>query len=145
MLCTRCNSDQVRVIDSRSSNQGTSIRRRRECVGCCYRYTTYEVAESIGTEVIKVSGTRQPFDRDKLSTKIALACHKTDIGPIQIEQVVDLISDRVQSQPTITSKELRQRVLQSLKPLSTMAYARFSSVYHRAQTARDMVNILSRA
>jgi len=114
-------------------------------VGCGYRYTTYEVAESIGTEVIKVSGTRQPFDRDKLSTKIALACHKTDIGPIQIEQVVDLISDRVQSQPTITSKELRQRVLQSLKPLSTMAYAHFSSVYHRAQTARDMVNILSRA
>ena len=143
MQCTLCSFSKVRVIDSRSS--GATIRRRRECTACGHRYTTYEIVESHHTEVIKMSGRKQQFDRDKLSCKIALACHKTGITPVQIEEVVESISDRLQGHSTITSKELGLHVLDSLRPLSTVAYTRFASVYHRCETAGDMVNILSRA
>ena len=133
MRCPFCGQDKDRVVDSRTSQDGKSIRRRRECEMCRKRFTTYEYVEDVSLTIIKNDGRREPFDRQKLQRGIELACKKRPISSEQITAMVDEIQEKLQnlSKPEITSKEVGEEVIRRLKDLDEVAYVRFASVYHK--------------
>lgn len=133
MKCPFCGQDKDRVVDSRTSQDGKSIRRRRECEMCRKRFTTYEYVEDVSLTIIKNDGRREPFDRQKLQRGIELACKKRPISSEQITAMVDEILEKLQnlSKPEITSKEVGEEVIRRLKDLDEVAYVRFASVYHK--------------
>jgi transcriptional repressor NrdR len=133
MRCPFCGQDKDRVVDSRTSQDGKSIRRRRECEMCRKRFTTYEYVEDVSLTIIKNDGRREPFDRQKLQRGIELACKKRPVSSEQITAMVDEIQEKLQnlSKPEITSKEVGEEVIRRLKDLDEVAYVRFASVYHK--------------
>ncbi|HEX7400576.1 MAG TPA: transcriptional regulator NrdR [candidate division Zixibacteria bacterium] len=133
MRCPFCGQDKDRVVDSRTSQDGKSIRRRRECEMCRKRFTTYEYVEDVSLTIIKNDGRREPFDRQKLQRGIELACKKRPISSEQITAMVDEIQEKLQnlSKPEITSQEVGEEVIRRLKDLDEVAYVRFASVYHK--------------
>jgi transcriptional repressor NrdR len=133
MRCPFCGQDKDRVVDSRSSQDGKSIRRRRECEMCRKRFTTYEYVEDVSLTIIKNDGRREPFDRQKLQRGIELACKKRPISSEQITAMVNEIQEKLQnlSKPEITSQEVGEEVIRRLKDLDEVAYVRFASVYHK--------------
>lgn len=143
MLCPCCHHDETRVIDSRASADN-SVRRRRECLKCRRRFTTYEKAEQASLKVIKKDGARVPFEREKLRTGIAKACHKRPIAPEKIDQLVaDIESDMLETfEREVPSHEIGERVSSSLKELDDVAYLRFVSVYSEFQAASDFAQEL---
>ncbi|MBA3312161.1 MAG: transcriptional regulator NrdR [Planctomycetota bacterium] len=143
MLCPCCHHDETRVIDSRASADN-AVRRRRECLKCRRRFTTYEKAEQAPLKVIKKDGTRAPFDREKLRSGIAKACHKRPIDPEKIDRLVaDIESDMLDSfEREVPSHEIGERVSGSLKDLDDVAYLRFVSVYEGFQGASDFAQEL---
>lgn len=128
MRCPYCSSDDTRVVNSRPSDEGSSIRRRRECASCNRRFTTYERAQFEALMVIKRSGRREAFNPDKLLDKLRIACNKRPVTEKQLREFAYSFEDEVQT-PEITSEEIGQRVLQFLKSLDDVAYIRFLSVY----------------
>ncbi len=144
MRCPFCGQDKDRVVDSRSSQDGRSVRRRRECEMCKKRFTTYEYVEDVSLTIIKNDGRREPFDRQKLQRGIELACKKRPVSSEQITAMVDEIQEKFQnlSKPEITSKELGEEVMRKLKDQDEVAYVRFASVYHKFKDVSEFMDEL---
>jgi transcriptional repressor NrdR len=131
MRCPFCGHLESKVIDSRESKKGLSIRRRRECLSCERRFTTYEKIEEIPYMIVKKDGTRQLFDRQKLLKGMLKACEKRPIAVNRLEEIVEEIESRFQERPDkeIKASEIGQLVMDRLKDLDKVAYVRFASVY----------------
>jgi transcriptional repressor NrdR len=144
MQCPFCQHPDNRVLESRSTEAGQSIRRRRECLSCQRRFTTYERIEFVPITVLKQNGERELFDRSKLLRGILHACQKTGISTMRLEALVDEIESELQQRTVreVKSLEIGELVLQQLKSLSEVAYVRFASVYRQFQGIRDFVETL---
>jgi len=144
MRCPFCGHQKDRVVDSRTSHDGRSIRRRRECESCRKRFTTYEYVEAVSLTIIKNDGRREPFDRQKLQRGIELACKKRPISSKKIASIVEEIEEKLQnlSRPEITSQEVGEEVMRRLKELDEVAYVRFASVYHKFKDINEFMNEL---
>lgn len=131
MKCPKCGYTESKVVDSRPSEEGASIRRRRECLSCQNRFTTYETVEKLPLLVIKKDKTRQTFDKTKLLNGIIEACHKRPITLEQMEAVVNEIELELQNSLTheVPSSKIGVLVMEKLKELDEVAYVRFASVY----------------
>jgi transcriptional repressor NrdR len=144
MKCPFCSVDNDRVIDSRACNDGYGIRRRRECLGCKRRYTTYERAEELPIKVVKKDGSRVPFSRDKIKHGLAKACWKRPISDDQIEGAVAAVEIALYSafESEVESRQVGELVMKSLAELDQVAYVRFASVYREFKDAHDFVDEL---
>lgn len=133
MICPYCGNKNHRVVDSRTSEEGKAIRRRRECVKCKRRFTTYEYVEESRLMVIKKDGRREPFDRKKLLSGIITACEKRPISTERIEKVVDDIERQIQRKydKEVRAREIGALVISRLQNLDEVAYVRFASVYRQ--------------
>lgn len=144
MRCPYCQIDNDKVIDSRASEDGMAIRRRRECLGCHRRYTTFERVEEVSVKVIKKDGNRVPFDRTKIKSGLEKACWKRPISDDQIEAAVSAVEreiyDRFDSE--VETRDIGELVMQQLARLDQVAYVRFASVYREFKDARDFVEEL---
>ncbi|MBR8827621.1 MAG: transcriptional regulator NrdR [Gomphosphaeria aponina SAG 52.96 = DSM 107014] len=145
MQCPYCQHTSSRVLESRCTEGGQSIRRRRECLECRHRFTTYERIEFVPITVIKRDGSRESFDRSKLLRGIVRACEKTDISSGRLETLVDEIEAQlmVSSQREVNSQEIGELVLNYLRYESEVAYVRFASVYKKFQGIKDFVATLN--
>jgi transcriptional repressor NrdR len=132
LRCPRCNQGGTRVIDSRDLEAGSTIRRRRECEACAYRFTTYERPEGARLSVIKRDGSRQDFDRTKLLGGLMRALEKRPVTIARVEQAVDDIEShlRARGENEVTSKEIGRLATEALRDIDQLAYIRFASVYH---------------
>ncbi|MEJ2501937.1 MAG: transcriptional regulator NrdR [Gemmatimonadota bacterium] len=142
MRCPYCHGTEDRVVDSRTSREGRAIRRRRECVDCGRRFTTYEVVEERPVQVIKNDETVETFDREKLIRSIRLPCVKRPITEAEIEEMVDAIEDELGSRDQIPSRELGELVMRQLRERDYVAYVRFASVYRNFQDIDEFVEEL---
>lgn len=144
MRCPACSHTDSRVLESRSAEGGQSVRRRRECLRCANRFTTYERIEFVPLRVLKRDQQRESFDPSKLLRGIVRACEKTNVTLQQQQAIVNHIEAEVQqrSQREISSDEIGRLVLQHLRELNEVAYIRFASVYGQFQNIRDFVETL---
>jgi transcriptional repressor NrdR len=144
MQCPYCQHPNSRVLESRSTEGGQSIRRRRECLQCKHRFTTYERIEFVPISVIKKDGKRESFDRSKLLRGIVRACEKTGVPHARLEALVDEIESQIQQRPEreISSRQIGAIVLHYLRQESEVAYVRFASVYEEFQGIKDFVETL---
>jgi len=133
MKCPYCNYKEDKVVDSRSTAEGSAVRRRRECLKCGKRFTTYEYVEEVSLAVIKKDGRREPFDRKKVLSGILRACEKRQIGIEEIEDMVTSIERSIQKKTDreINSRDIGEMVMEKLKKLDDVAYVRFASVYRQ--------------
>ena len=133
MKCPYCTNPDTRVIDSRPSEDGSTIRRRRLCENCQKRFTTYEKVETMPLFVIKKDQTRETFDREKLVERILRACHKRPVSVADIEHLADEIENKALNSfdKEITTKEIGEMVMDGLRALDEVAYVRFASVYQQ--------------
>lgn len=142
MRCPKCGCQDDKVIDSRASREGATIRRRRECVSCGYRFTTYEEIERGGLVVLKHDGRREEFSREKLLSGIRKACQKRPISPKTIEDLVERIvleiTDKYERE--VPAEFVGKLVMDGLRQIDQVAYVRFASVYRRFQEATDFVH-----
>jgi len=131
--CPYCSFIEDKVIDSRPTDEGSAIRRRRECSNCLKRFTTYEKVESLPLMVIKKDKTRQSFDRDKLLNGILRACEKRPVSIEDLEKLVNEVESQIYNslQREITSQAVGEMVMQRLKDMDEVAYVRFASVYRQ--------------
>jgi transcriptional repressor NrdR len=131
-------------VDSRSCREGMAIRRRRECIYCSKRFTTYEYIENVPLSIIKSDGRREPFDRGKLLDKIQLACYKTTVSAEEIEQLVDRVETALGNfnEKEILAKKIGEQVMEHLRVLNEVAYVRFASVYRQFKDKSDFVREL---
>ena len=131
MKCMYCGCIESNVIDSRASEDGMNIRRRRECINCGKRFTTYETVENTPIYVIKNNGARQVFDVNKIKSGIMRACEKRPVSPVVVDKLIDSIQKKIYNSlaQEITSKELGEMVCEGLKEIDEVAYVRFASVY----------------
>ncbi|GAT35113.1 MAG: transcriptional regulator NrdR [Verrucomicrobia bacterium 61-8] len=141
MRCPKCGSLEDKVIDSRLSKDGASIRRRRECLDCETRYTTYEEIERIELRAIKRDGRHEPFDRHKLKTSLVKACEKRPIGLDLIEKAVEDIMQELEAEQKreIPTREIGAKVMERLHLLDPIAYVRYASVYRQFQEIGDFI------
>jgi len=130
------------VIDSRASREGATIRRRRECIACAFRFTTYEEVEHEGLMVLKRDGRREEFSKDKLMSGIKKACQKRPISPKVIEDLVEKIVTEVTDkyEREVPGEVIGKLVMDALRQIDEVAYVRFASVYRRFQEATDFVH-----
>jgi transcriptional repressor NrdR len=144
MHCPFCQHPHNRVLESRSAEAGHSIRRRRECLRCARRFTTYERIEYVPITVIKRSEEQELFERSKVLRGIARACEKTNISTPMMESIVDDIEADLQQRSSreVSSTEIGEMVLSRLKPISEVAFVRFASVYRQFQGIRDFTEAL---
>jgi len=145
MRCPSCGYFESKVVDSRPTDDGSTIRRRRVCLDCEYRFTTYERLGENPIVVIKSDGTSEPFDHDKLFKGILLACVKRPISSDQITAVVDDIENtlRQATKNEIKSKEIGEMTLSRLAQLDDVAYVRFASVYRDFQNVEEFKHVLN--
>ncbi len=144
MRCPACGHTESKVVDSRPSEDGSSIRRRRECLSCGRRFTTYERLGENPIVVIKSDGSSEAYDRSKLYRGLLIACAKRPISPEQISSLIDDIELSLRNGFTgeIKSKELGEMVLERLSKLDDVAYIRFASVYRDFQNVDEFMNAL---
>jgi transcriptional repressor NrdR len=144
MRCPFCRTDNDRVIDSRAGDDGSSIRRRRECVACRRRFTTYERVERQLLSVVKKGGDREPFDREKIKRGLAKACWKRPVSEDDIEGVVTALEAELYGtyESEVPSRVLGERLMELLRGLDQVAFVRFASVYREFQDVRDFVDEL---
>lgn len=144
MQCPFCQHTDSRVLESRSAEAGKSVRRRRQCLNCQRRFTTYERIELVPIVVVKGNGDRESFARSKLLRGMIRACEKTGITAPQLETIVDEIESELQQRAAreVKSSELGELVLDHLQGISEVAYIRFASVYRQFQGIRDFVDTL---
>ena len=133
MKCLYCNCTESRVVDSRSAEEENAIRRRRECVGCGRRFTTYETIEISPVLVVKNDGTRQSFNAEKIRVGIVKSCEKRPVPMQAIEEMVSEISKQVYNsmETEITTKQIGEMVMERLKKVDEVAYVRYASVYRQ--------------
>ncbi|NCG16755.1 MAG: transcriptional repressor NrdR [Synechococcales cyanobacterium H12SWP_bin.12] len=144
MQCPSCQNTDSRVLESRAAEGGRSVRRRRECLNCEFRFTTYERVEMVPITVIKRNGHREIFNRSKLLHGLSRACEKTELTPSKLEAIVDELELSLQQSNSreINSSEIGELVLGHLKGLSEVAYVRFASVYRHFRSVSDFVSTL---
>ncbi|MEN9202919.1 MAG: transcriptional regulator NrdR [Thermostichus sp. DG_1_6_bins_120] len=144
MKCPRCGKQEIRVLESRSAEAGQSVRRRRECMSCGYRFTTYERIEFVPIMVIKRDGSRESFNRNKILQGVMRACQKTQVSVKQMEELVNEIEEKLQLEDVqeVTTLRIGEMVLERLQHLSEVAYVRFASVYRQFQGVKDFVHEL---
>ena len=144
MRCPSCTYSESKVVDSRPSEDGTSIRRRRECLSCGYRFTTYERISESPLVVIKSDGSSEVYDRKKLFRGILIACAKRPLGPEAIEQLIDDIEAELRNnmKNEIKSKDLGAMAMARLRKLDDVAYVRFASVYKDFQNIEEFATAL---
>jgi transcriptional repressor NrdR len=142
--CPFCGHLEDKVVDSRESREGDSIRRRRECLSCGRRFTSYERVEEVPLVILKKDGRREPFDRQKLMKGLLLACQKRSVSLARIEELVGDIQARLMERPDreIRSRELGELIMDELKGLDQVAYVRFASVYRDFKDLPDFVKAL---
>ncbi len=142
MRCPKCGCQDDKVIDSRASREGATIRRRRECVRCGYRFTTYEEVERAGLVVLKRDDRREEFSREKLLAGLRKACQKRPISPKVIEDLVDKIVNEITDkyEREVPAEQIGKLVMEGLRQIDQVAYVRFASVYRRFQEATDFVH-----
>lgn len=133
MRCPFCNFADSKVVDSRPADEGTSIRRRRECLKCGKRFTTYETVERLPLMLVKRDGTRQPYSRDKLLAGVMKACEKRPVSQQRLEQLVDKIEQKLFGtlESEVSSKTIGEMVMEELREIDEVAYVRFASVYRQ--------------
>ncbi|NLJ98838.1 MAG: transcriptional repressor NrdR [Tissierellia bacterium] len=133
MKCPFCNYYDTKVVDSRPTEEGQAIRRRRECIKCSKRFTTYEKTESIPLIIVKKDGNREPYDRNKIMTGILKACEKRPVPLKVIEDIVDQIEKELYNSmdKEVTSQHVGEIIMSKLKDLDEVAYVRFASVYRQ--------------
>ncbi len=146
MRCPFCGSDDTQVKDSRPTEDNTAIRRRRHCIGCESRFTTFERVQLRDLMVVKKSGARANFDREKLLRSISIALRKRPIEPDRIERIVNGIQRRLESrgETDIQSSVIGEMVMDALAGLDQVAYVRFASVYRNFREAKDFENFVER-
>ena len=143
MRCPKCGFRDDKVIDSRQSRDSSSIRRRRVCLQCSYRFTTYEEIERSELRVIKRDRTHEPFDRRKLVSSMAKACEKRSISLVTLEEAVDQIVHEVEtSGREVTSASIGERVLEKLRAIDEVAYLRYESVHRRFDQVDQFVDAI---
>lgn len=145
MLCPFCQHTDSRVLESRSAEAGCSIRRRRECLNCQRRFTTYERIEFVPITVLKRDGVSESFDRSKLLRGMIRACEKTGVTQTTLESIIDEIEAQLQARDRhqVSSVEIGEMVLQYLQGISEVAYVRFASVYRQFRGVRDFAEALN--
>lgn len=133
MKCPYCSFEESKVVDSRHSEDGQSIRRRRECLSCQKRFTTYETVERVPMVVVKRDGARQSFDRNKVIGSMLRACDKRAVAMSELEKAADEIEQAVQNglEREISTESIGELVMEQLKKLDDVAYVRFASVYRQ--------------
>lgn len=139
MRCPRCDGADNRVVDTRTSRGGRAVRRRRECLDCGERFTTYEYVEGRAIQVLKRDGSAEDFDREKLVKSLQIACAKRPVSASQVEALADAVEDELSKQAgvEIPSARLGEMVMDGLKPLDRVAYVRFASVYRNFQDIEE--------
>ncbi|GAA4020230.1 transcriptional regulator NrdR [Sphingomonas swuensis] len=142
MRCPFCGDQDSQVKDSRSSEDGAAIRRRRQCEGCGARFTTFERVQLRDLVVVKKDGVREPFDRMKLARAIGFACRKRDIQPERIERLVSGIQRQLETRgDEVATVDIGEAVMAGLKTLDHVAYIRFASIYRDFSEASDFAEI----
>ena len=141
MKCPFCGDQESKVVDSRHSEDGQSIRRRRECLHCQRRFTTYEMVESLPIIVIKRDGSRQAFDRDKIIKSMVRAFDKRQVETSQLDEIATSIEQSIQNslEREISTDRIGAMVMERIKPIDEVAYIRFASVYRRFQNVNEFV------
>lgn len=148
MRCPFCKEDNDKVIDSRSSEGGRIIRRRRECLGCSRRFTTYEkIGESFKLNVIKKDGTRVPYDRDKLTAGLQKACYKRPVPAEKIQEIADHIEEEVfrNFDKEVSAMFVGEQAMRFLRKVDKVSYIRFASVYRDFNDAGDLLDEVRQA
>ena len=142
MKCPFCGDQESKVVDSRRSEDGDSIRRRRECIACQRRFTTYEIVESLPIIVVKRDGTRQSFDRNKIINAMVRAFDKRKVEMADLERITTEIEQAIQNslEREVSTDKIGQMVMERIKPLDEVAYIRFASVYRRFQDVTGFIN-----
>jgi transcriptional repressor NrdR len=150
MRCLHCGYKEDKVVDSRATQQGSAIRRRRECLKCGKRFTTYEYIEEVSLMAIKKDGRREPFDRKKILSGVMKACEKRPISIEKMEEIVIQVERAIQkkSDREVSSTRIGELVMEKLKVLDDVAYVRFASVYRQfkdvGQFMEELKGILSK-
>jgi transcriptional repressor NrdR len=141
MKCPFCGDQESKVVDSRHSEDGNSIRRRRECIACQRRFTTYEVVESLPIIVVKRDGTRQSFDRNKILNAMVRAFDKRKVEISELERIATEIEQTLQNtlEREVTTDKIGEMVMARIKSIDEVAYIRFASVYRRFQDVGGFV------
>ncbi len=145
MKCPFCQCGEDRVVDSRGSRDNKAIRRRRECLSCGQRFTTYEYVENTPLTIVKNDGRREPYDRQKIMNGLKMACKKRPISADTIDQIVDAIENQLQ---TMAEGEIRSQVLgeiamRQLHQIDEVAYIRFASVYRKFKEVKEFLSEIS--
>lgn len=146
MKCPYCGCEESKVIDSRPAEDGEKIRRRRECLHCCRRFTTYEMIETVPIIVVKKDRSRETFDRDKLLRGLLRACEKRPVPLEQIQKMVDDIEIRLQNamDNEVTSTQIGEYAMDELKRVDEVAYVRFASVYRQFRDINTFMDELNK-
>ncbi len=146
MRCPYCGYLESKVIDSRPAEEGATIRRRRECLGCQKRFTTYEIMERLPLVVIKRDGSRQTFDKNKLVNSMLKSCEKRTVSMHELESIADEIEQELQNalEREITTAEIGELVMAKLKDLDEVAYVRFASVYRQFKDINTFMDELTK-
>ena len=142
MKCPFCGDQESKVVDSRHSEDGLSIRRRRECLKCQRRFTTYEIVESLPIIVVKRDGSHQAFDRNKLINSMVRAFDKRQVASADLERIATEIEQSLQNslEREVSTDRIGMLVLERLKPMDEVAYIRFASVYRRFQNVSEFIH-----
>ena len=142
MRCPKCGSSEDRVVDSREARDGHAIRRRRECLKCAFRFTTYETVEREELHVVKRNGGRQPFTREKLLAGFLKACEKRPVPMDKIELAVDAVADELEQEGhrEIPTKVIGAKVMRQLENLDHVAYVRYASVYRQFEDVGEFIS-----
>ena len=142
MKCPFCGDQESKVVDSRHSEDGLSIRRRRECLACQRRFTTYEIVESLPIIVVKRDGSRQGFDRNKILNSMVRAFDKRQVEVAELDRITTEIEQTIQNtlDREVSTDKIGEMVMERIKPLDEVAYIRFASVYRRFQDVRSFIH-----
>ena len=146
MKCPFCGDQESKVVDSRHSEDGLSIRRRRECLACQRRFTTYEYVESLPIIVVKRDGTRQSFDRNKIMNSMVRAFDKRQVDMADLDRITTEIEQTIQNtlDREVSTDKIGEMVMERIKPLDEVAYIRFASVYRRFQDVRSFIHEINK-
>ena len=146
MKCPFCGDQESKVVDSRHSDDGLSIRRRRECLACARRFTTYEIVESLPIIVVKRDGTRQGFDRNKIMNSMIRAFDKRKVEMADIDRITTEIEQTIQNtlDREVSTDKIGEMVMERIKPLDEVAYIRFASVYRRFQDVSSFIHEINK-
>ena len=146
MRCPFCGHDDSKVIDSRPTDEGVAIRRRRECIQCAQRFTTYEKVESLPIIVIKKDKNRELFSREKLLAGLTRACEKRPVETSTLDRLVDKIESDLQNtlKREVSSKEIGEKVMEGLRDIDEVAYVRFASVYRQFKDVTTFINEINK-